>query len=127
LEKIFFLELYNQNFTKYFGKATGFGDIVGVCSSEETLQIGNYVWVDNNGNGLQDPSELPIQNIAIHLYDDKCRLVSTTSTDHQGYYSFSSNIEAGNTYYLQLDPASFDGLGASYLIGQTHYVPTIRF
>ena len=60
------LELYRRNPTVQFGKATGFGDIVSKCENVE-IEIGNFVWRDSNGNGIQDAGEDPVEGLEIQL------------------------------------------------------------
>jgi uncharacterized repeat protein (TIGR01451 family) len=51
-------------------------------------QIGDRVWKDLNGNGLQDPGEPAIAGVTLQLYQGT-RLVGTTVTDGQGMYAFN--------------------------------------
>ncbi|MGB0851057.1 MAG: SdrD B-like domain-containing protein, partial [Bacteroidia bacterium] len=37
---------------------------------EYEIKIGNYVWVDANGNGVQDAGESPIEGVEVLLYDN---------------------------------------------------------
>lgn len=72
-----------------FGKATGVGDIEILCDMP-SLEIGNRVWNDLNGNGIQDPNETGIGNVVLELYKDGLK-VGQTSTDADGNYFFNSN------------------------------------
>jgi uncharacterized repeat protein (TIGR01451 family) len=54
------------------------------------IEIGNRVWLDQNGNGVQDPGEPPIAGVMVSLYDVQGRLVATTTTAANGTYYFSS-------------------------------------
>ena len=51
--------------------------------------IGNFVWLDTNKNGIQDPKELPLKNISVQLFDDKKKLINETKTDATGKYLFN--------------------------------------
>lgn len=75
--------------------------------------IGDYVWNDVNQNGIQDIGESGIENVAVSLYD--CgpdmvsgtaddTLLSSTTTDINGYYIFS-DLPPGN-YYVQFTAPS---------------------
>ena len=75
--------------TGTFGKANGIGDLELLCQSAP-IELGNRVWMDQNGNGVQDPSEPGIAAATVHLYDSVGNLVGTTTTDAQGHYVFSS-------------------------------------
>ena len=54
--------------------------------------LGDYVWYDNNKNGIQDIGELPADNIRVILYTDICGdyFVSETFTDANGLYKFEN-------------------------------------
>jgi len=51
--------------------------------------IGNFVWEDFNTDGIQDPSENPVPNVTVNLYDGGGNLQSTTTTNASGLYSFT--------------------------------------
>ena len=63
--------------------------------------IGNYIWVDEDSNGLQDEGEPGIPNVTVNLYDDTGTLVATTVTDSHGGYLFPY-LQAG-TYYVDVN------------------------
>ncbi len=97
-------------------KANGLGDIEGACSAPP-LEIGNYVWWDDDLDGLMDPSEPGIPNVPIELWldpdgntqgnnpinGDEIK-VATTTTDAQGRYIFSFN---GNNNGLNAEDWSY--------------------
>ncbi len=93
-------ELYTSQITTLFGKATGFGDIIGRCGLPN-IQIGNFVWYDNNNNGIQDAGELPVPNLTLNLLNESCQVVNTTTTDLSGNYLFS-NVTPSTQYYIAL-------------------------
>ncbi len=53
--------------------------------------IGDYVWLDADQDGIQDPTEAPIPSVVITLTDPVGGVVTTT-TDIAGYYSFGANV-----------------------------------
>jgi len=126
------IELYTHTTFPVFGKATGFGDITGVCNIE-SIEIGNYVWNDTNGNGLQDPGEEGIGNVGLNLYDSECNLIGSTITDDDGIYTFNaSNVDAdgdgnfdgvfpGITYYVGIDNAIYDENTGLYTLENKEY------
>jgi uncharacterized repeat protein (TIGR01451 family) len=60
-------------------------------------QIGDRVWKDLNGDGLQDPGEPGIAGVTLQLYQGT-KLVGTTVTDGQGAYAFNCwNVTNGTT------------------------------
>ncbi|MEL6273677.1 MAG: SdrD B-like domain-containing protein, partial [Bacteroidota bacterium] len=77
-----------------FGKANGLGDIELFCD-ELPIQIGNYVWIDEDEDGVQDACEPPLEGVTVKLYrkpsagGDPIQIASTL-TDANGNYYFSS-------------------------------------
>jgi protocatechuate 3,4-dioxygenase beta subunit len=70
-----------------------------------TASIGDFVWNDANGNGIQDSGEPGISNVTVNLLgSDGTTVLSTKTTDASGFYSFS-NLLAG-TYYVQFTAPS---------------------
>ncbi|MBE7517041.1 MAG: hypothetical protein HS105_10590 [Chloracidobacterium sp.] len=79
-----------------FGKANGIGNVVALCDAAP-LEIGNRVWLDTNGNGVQDPGENGIAGVQVRLYLGST-LVGTAVTDANGeYYFVSSTSVDANT------------------------------
>lgn len=69
------------------------------------LILGNYVWHDGNGDGLQTVDEGPISGVCVNLYDGETdELLDSTSTDSNGYFGF--NVEADKKYYIKFVPPS---------------------
>ena len=69
--------------------------------------IGNFVWIDTDGDGLQDPSEMGIENVTVILYDAGGNPVDTAYTDANGEYVFE-DVPAGD-YYLIFDASTAPG------------------
>ena len=63
--------------------------------------VGDYVWNDENQNGLQDPGESGVPGLVVKLLsaDSAHTQVATTVTDAQGYYFFDG-LAAGD-YQVQ--------------------------
>ncbi len=51
--------------------------------------LGDFVWNDTNGDGIQDPTELGVNNVTVELLDANGNVVATTTTDSTGHYEFS--------------------------------------
>ncbi len=70
-------------------------------------EIGDYVWKDQNSNGIQDENEVGANGVIVNLYDEKNTLISTTKTKSNpqngslGYYQFKGNYSG--KYYLQFE------------------------
>lgn len=69
-------------------KANGLGDIEGL-TTPAPIEIGDYVWVDTDQDGVQDPGETPIQGVTVGLYKNG-NLIATDVTDANGKYLFTS-------------------------------------
>jgi len=68
----------------------------------QKASIGDFVWEDVDGNGIQDVGETGIQGVTVKLYDSGDNLVATTTTSADGSYGFT-NLNPGD-YYLELIP-----------------------
>jgi len=84
------------------GKATALGDIE-ICCQPPPIQIGNFVWLDLDQDGIQDPCEPPIPNVTTSLYLDDgagcCTYVSSNNTDADGQYYFD-DLDPNTTYHV---------------------------
>jgi hypothetical protein len=98
-----------------FGKAAGVGDLEALCSAAP-IEIGNRVWEDTDGDGIQDPGESPIANVTIELYDSSGSLVATTSTDSNGnwYFDTGDGLSANTQYFVVIAEAEFLSSGDLY-------------
>ncbi len=71
----------------------------GLVSAVPLGSIGDFVWFDTNGNGLQDPTEAGVPGISVTLYDEFNNPLRATTTNFEGFYLFAG-LDAGN-YVLQ--------------------------
>jgi hypothetical protein len=70
--------------------------------------LGDYVWFDFDIDGLQDDTEVGVENATVHLKDANGNIIDTTQTNSSGYYLFD-NLVPG-TYSVQFVlPAGYDG------------------
>ena len=66
--------------------------------------IGNLVWYDSNGNGIQEGGEPGLPGVVVRLYDATgLTLLATTRTSPAGAYGFSG-LAAGNYSLAFLKP-----------------------
>ncbi len=86
----------------------GNGQIVGEDSDDHdpekvvvTAWIGDYVWKDLNGNGIQDSGEPGIPGVHVYLYKCDGSLVRKDTTDFSGKYEFDFLIS--DSYFLRFD------------------------
>ncbi len=97
------------------GKANGLGDME-FASALIGGEIGNYVWCDGNGNGIQDPQEFGIDGIEVTLHDkeNSDELVEMTTTANGGEFIFTELLP-NHCYSMRIDLsqpalADFSGL-----------------
>ncbi|MDX1943683.1 MAG: SdrD B-like domain-containing protein, partial [Saprospiraceae bacterium] len=107
--------------TGLFGKAAGLGDLELLCG-EPTIQVGNYVWKDENANGIQDACELPLPGIKVSLYEKDGTFVSTTTTGTDGNYKFD-NLDPDTQYIIAFGTEGQTTNGV-IIIGEDVYIPT---
>lgn len=62
--------------------------------------IGNYIWLDTNGDGVQDKGEKGLANISLKLKKDNGKLVDKTKTNKKGEYEFDNLCEGRYTVYV---------------------------
>jgi uncharacterized repeat protein (TIGR01451 family) len=75
-----------------FGKSNGLGDLEALCEAAP-IEIGNYVWIDPDRDGVQDPGETKLGGVKVELLDGGGSVVATTTTDGNGQYYFNeSNV-----------------------------------
>lgn len=61
--------------------------------------IGDYVWIDDDKDGIQDQNEEPFADISVKLLDPSGNVLDSTLTNENGYYEFVG-LDAG-TYGIQ--------------------------
>ncbi|MCI5161819.1 MAG: hypothetical protein D3917_07315, partial [Candidatus Electrothrix sp. AX5] len=77
------------------------------------FDLGDYIWFDESGNGLQDAGESGISNVEVRLYldnggtqgskDGTDTLLRTVTTDSNGKYLFSG-LATGEKYIVEVVP-----------------------
>lgn len=79
-----------------FGKAAGFGEFVAICQAAP-IEIGNRIWDDIDGDGVQDANEPGLDGVTVQLIGPGGGVLATTVTANGGQYYFSSTTTAGLT------------------------------
>jgi len=72
-----------------------------------SASLGNYVWLDQDKDGVQDANESGISGVTVNLYDCSNKLIATTTTDGSGKYLFT-DLTPG-LYYVEFVPAPGNG------------------
>lgn len=73
-----------------------------------TGKLGNKVFLDLNGNGIQDAGEAGVAGVTVNLLDADGNIIDTTTTDADGMYLFDG-LAAGD-YSVSFVPTG-DGAG----------------
>lgn len=71
--------------------------------------IGDYIWEDVNGNGIQDAGEPPVSGVTVRLLNSAGTQIGSTVTDASGFYTFTSLVPGGYTIEI-VKPAAYDGI-----------------
>ena len=66
--------------------------------------IGDRVWNDVDGDGIQDEGEMGVYGVVVNLLAEDGTVVATTTTDANGNYRFE--IENPGTYVVEFVPGS---------------------
>ncbi len=75
-------------------------------------KLGDFVFRDSNGNGIQEAGEIGVASVTVKLFDSANNVVATTTTDANGKYLFD-NLTAGN-YTVEFVKSTLpSGLGFS--------------
>ena len=68
---------------------SGESDLTWDAGMYKPASVGDYVWLDENWDGIQDPGEAGIANVRMELLDGASNIVASTMTDLNGFYLFS--------------------------------------
>ncbi|MCB9290108.1 MAG: DUF11 domain-containing protein [Lewinellaceae bacterium] len=102
------------------------------------LQIGDFVWEDENGNGIQEACELPLPNLPVALYDEAGTLLATTQSDTAGRYHFTrpdtpgedwlagDGLQPNTPYFIVFGNDAANPDDRFLLVNDILYVPTGR-
>ncbi|MCB9309699.1 MAG: hypothetical protein H6567_06565 [Lewinellaceae bacterium] len=82
------LTLYVAIDASAFGKAAGIGDPE-LATGTAPIEIGNRVWVDTDGDGIQDAGEAALSGVTVQLVKNGT-VIATATTDATGNYYFSN-------------------------------------
>jgi uncharacterized surface anchored protein len=77
---------------------------------QPTASLGDYVWYDNDQDGIQDPSETGVEGVTVTLYaGDGTTVIATTTTDAAGLYEFTG-LTPGTPYIVGFSdfPAGYE-------------------
>ncbi|MBK8241906.1 MAG: PKD domain-containing protein [Saprospiraceae bacterium] len=87
------------------GSISGAGLLASTCCEETNFLMGQK-FIDENCNGIQDPSDLPGEGWTIQLKDNLDHVIATTITDDLGFYNFP-NVPIGSYKVCEVQQAGF--------------------
>jgi len=93
------------------------GDGFIVTNRPAKVSVGDYVWFDENKDGLQDDTDVPLEGVILTIEDENGdpvtdvygNPVEPTTTDEKGWYTFD-NLPIDNTYTVRIDREAFEEL-----------------
>ncbi|MEM9496133.1 MAG: SdrD B-like domain-containing protein [Pseudomonadota bacterium] len=104
------------------------GGLVPDVVQPQTGSIGDRVWIDTDGDGIQDPGEAGAAGVTVQLKDAAGNVLRTTTTDANGNYLFD-DVPAGNYsvgviapngfHFTQKDASAFNANGRVFTIDTT--------
>ncbi|MCB9139634.1 MAG: carboxypeptidase regulatory-like domain-containing protein [Caldilineaceae bacterium] len=90
-----------------FGKGNGLGDLELLCDSAP-IDVGNRIWIDTDGDGIQDAGESGVEGVTVRLYSGtpgSGTFVGDMTTGADGEYYFK-NLDPKSDYYIEIDDTS---------------------
>ena len=63
--------------------------------------IGDFVWMDDNANGMRESNEQGVADVVVRAYDYNGDIVGSTTTDNNGQYMIDQLSK--ETFYLEFD------------------------
>ncbi|MGV2929433.1 SdrD B-like domain-containing protein, partial [Macrococcus capreoli] len=98
----YFMDIYHAN--KY---ETVKPTSTGTGTTPAQYNLGNYVWLDANKDGIQDAAETPVAGVTVKLMDNTGKVIGTTTTDSTGHYVFTG-LSNGDYQVQFVPPTGYD-------------------
>ena len=76
-----------------------------VNPSSGSAEVGDRVWLDSDGDGVQDVGEPGLANVEVTLKNFLGATLMTTTTDATGHFLFTG-VTPGNGYYVEITPGT---------------------
>jgi len=107
--------VYHRTEVDTFGKMSGMGDVEVLCDVAP-IEIGNRVWWDQDGDGVQDAGEPGISGVVVSLQTVSGTVNTTTDINGNYYFtreatsgSYSTTLRANTNYTITINssPAGY--------------------
>ena len=76
----------------------GLSDLSFCVCTPGYVQLGDRLWADENGNGVQEACELPLADVLVNLYDADGTRLAYTYTNANGQYTFTNSSTTGENW-----------------------------
>ncbi|MEM7392454.1 MAG: SdrD B-like domain-containing protein, partial [Verrucomicrobiota bacterium] len=92
--------LFDTDVLGNLGKGIGMGDVEVLCGLNQKFEVGNRIWHDVNGNGVQDPGEEALSGVQVALWGDTDSdgvidtQIGDGTSDGSGNYTFGGPADA---------------------------------
>jgi uncharacterized repeat protein (TIGR01451 family) len=97
------------------GKANGIGDVEGCVLP---VVLGDYVWLDSDMDGIQDPNEQPLAGATVTITGPglpAAGVVVKTGPDGRYEFDSSDGLKPGVAYTIKVDPSTSTNLPTGIL------------
>lgn len=101
-------QIYSGSAVGEIGKANGLGDIE-LLFENAPIEVGNRIWKDTNGDGIQGADEPGIGGVLLELVNQAGTVIASVTTATDGTWYFTSDTgtdEAGVKYGVDLLPST---------------------
>ena len=98
--------LPGTNRTALIALVSGQADAAVDAGFVRPASLGDFTWVDANGNGQQDGGEPARSNVVVRLYDATSNVVGTTTSSVAGAYAFT-NLFPGSYFVGFTRPSGY--------------------
>lgn len=83
--------------------------LLGAVLLAACVGAGNFVWLDQNGNGVQDAGEPGVEGVSVTLFTVDGTVVGNTITDANGSYQIVQQGATSGNYYLSFElPSGYE-------------------
>ncbi len=83
--------------------------LLGAVALAGCVGAGNFVWLDENGNGIQDAGELGVGGVSVTLFAQDGTVVGSATTDANGSYQIVQQGATSGNFYLGFElPSGYE-------------------